>query len=349
MVSAGDQYLSNLSSVQITYEQWYRYLIATQFVKGKDVVDIARGEGYGANLLAHSAKSVTGIDVSCEVITSASDRYRRSNLSFLHGSMENIPITGKKKIDVVVFFETLENLNDEGQDIFLKEVKRIIKDDGTFIVSIPNKLFYSCVSKYKNEFSIKKKYEQEFLDFLRKYFEHVIVICQKIFVDSFLWNLDDSENHGPNIECHISNDSKEFLFNKKIKESFCLIAVCSDSKLNVTNNSFLLDNSLNLLPKHDTQISCFHQSIEYQKAQIKNHTQAIAERDEQIEKLNQLFLERESQIANLNKALVDRDIQIDHLVRERDLIFNSLSWRITKPLRFIRINIINKIFYLIKI
>jgi hypothetical protein len=90
------------------------------------------------------------------------------------------------------------------------------------------------------------------------------------------------------------------------------------------------------------------QSIEYQKAQIKNHTQAIAERDEQIEKLNQLFLERESQIANLNKALVDRDIQIDHLVRERDLIFNSFSWRITKPLRFIRINIINKIFYLIR-
>ena len=52
MKYTGERYISNMNSAQISYEHWHRYFYATQFIKGKDVLDIACGEGYGANLIA---------------------------------------------------------------------------------------------------------------------------------------------------------------------------------------------------------------------------------------------------------------------------------------------------------
>jgi hypothetical protein len=70
------------------------------------------------------------------------------------------------------------------------------------------------------------------------------------------------------------------------------------------------------------------------KQRASNFNQAVAERDGQIADLNQAVVERDGQIANLNQTLAERDEQIVALASSRDLIFNSLSWRLTKPLRF---------------
>jgi len=320
MKFTGERYVSDLNSAQISYEHWHRYFYATQFVKGKDVLDIASGEGYGSHLLAQTAKSVMGVDISDVAITFASEHYHRSNLSFLQGAVEKIPVAGTKKIDVVVSFETIEHVNAEAQELFLKEVKRLLRDDGIFIVSSPNKLLYSDIPKYKNEFHLKEFYEQEFFEFLKKYFGHVILFGQKVFAGSDMWYLGDDKQGGTFTEYHISNDGKKFVVNDDKKESLYLIAVCSDSEIKAAKNSFLVDKSLSIVSERD---------------------EWIVSLTKQVSDANATITERDGQIAGLNQAVAERDAQIAH-------IFNSTSWKVTKPLRFIKRAVINKCYQLFR-
>ena len=49
---------------EIELEHVHRYLWAEQFSRGKRVLDIACGEGYGSEILARSAAHVIGVDLS---------------------------------------------------------------------------------------------------------------------------------------------------------------------------------------------------------------------------------------------------------------------------------------------
>ena len=310
MEFTGERYVSNLNSAQISYEHWHRYLYATQFIKDKDVLDIACGEGYGANLIAQTAKTVVGVDISKEAIDFAKEQYPRSNLSFLQGSVETIPIDGVKKFDVVVSFETIEHVDVGMQENFLKEVKRLLKDDGVFVVSSPNKLFYSDIPNYKNEFHLREFHEKDFVEFLRQYFEQVSVFGQKVFTGSDMWQLGSSKREGSFVEYRITNDGQRFVANGQQKEALYLMAVCADSKIEAVENSFLVDNSTSILSERDAQIIGLNQAVAERDAQNAGLNQAMAERDGHVAGLKHAVAERDGQIATLNQAVAERDGQI---------------------------------------
>jgi 2-polyprenyl-3-methyl-5-hydroxy-6-metoxy-1,4-benzoquinol methylase len=52
-------------------EHLHRYSFAAQYIKSKDVLDIASGEGYGSKLLSIDAKHVFGIDINLTAINEA--------------------------------------------------------------------------------------------------------------------------------------------------------------------------------------------------------------------------------------------------------------------------------------
>ena len=146
MKATGERYFPSLANPQllayepfITYEHWHRYLYATPYCAGKVVLDIASGEGYGSALLAEHAAEVHGVDLSEEAVEHARRAYPRPNLRFTAGSASAIPIPGEHRFDVVVSFETIEHLDQPSQDLFLREVRRLLKPDGVFLVSTPNR------------------------------------------------------------------------------------------------------------------------------------------------------------------------------------------------------------------
>src|SRR6201996_5259054 len=81
-------------------------------VIGKRVIDMACGEGYGSEVLSRSASSVVGLDANPEAYEHARRRYRRQNLSFDRGMVENYGETGA--YDAVVFLQTIEHVQDPG-------------------------------------------------------------------------------------------------------------------------------------------------------------------------------------------------------------------------------------------
>ena len=103
----GERYVPQIGG-EIELEHVHRYLWAEQFARGKRVLDIACGEGYGSEILARSAEHVIAVDLSEDTVAHACRKYRRKNLEFLVGSCEQIPVPDAG-IDLVVSFETIEH------------------------------------------------------------------------------------------------------------------------------------------------------------------------------------------------------------------------------------------------
>lgn len=178
----GERYIPAISG-NIHLEHMHRYYLARSFVKDKDILDIAAGEGYGSALLAETAKSVIGVDISDESISHAQSKYKAENISFKVGSCENIPLPSAS-VDVVISFETLEHI--EAHDRFLKEIKRVLRPDGILIISTPEKHTYTVATGLVNPFHVKELLKSEFDVLLGQYFSYVSMHGQKIGFGSII-------------------------------------------------------------------------------------------------------------------------------------------------------------------
>jgi len=99
------------------------------------ILDVGCGSGIFSQLLAAYSSNIIGIDIvnRTEIINNCKDNI---NLSLM--SAEKLGFK-EKTFDLVIMMEVLEHIPDV--DFALKEVYRILKDDGKLIASTPNKLF----------------------------------------------------------------------------------------------------------------------------------------------------------------------------------------------------------------
>ncbi len=233
MEFTGERYFPNMDNYSENYMQHIqRYIAAVKLCSNKVVLDIACGEGYGSDMLANNAVKVYGIDISEEAVENAKKTYKKDNLEFIQGSVEKIPLEDNS-VDVIVSFETIEHVDEIMQHNFLKEIKRVLKEDGLLIMSSPDKKYYSDIPKYKNEFHIKELYEDEFNHILKYYFKNVELYFQGMMAVSYITN--DKNIHIKQIEKFESVKNFEG-FNAEI-----IIAVCSDNNIPNLDNSFVED------------------------------------------------------------------------------------------------------------
>jgi len=172
---------------EIWYEHYHRYLMVSELVTGKKVLDAACGEGYGSALIASYADKVVGVDIDANSIKHAKQRYVASNLKFVCADVLAIPIPDSS-FDVVVSFETLEHLAEHEQ--LLAEYKRLLTDDGVLIISTPDKAEYSDKTGFNNEYHVKELYRHEFKSLLDSHFSEQIWLGQKLMFNSVIWQLD---------------------------------------------------------------------------------------------------------------------------------------------------------------
>jgi ubiquinone/menaquinone biosynthesis C-methylase UbiE len=154
----GERFIPGVQG-EIWLEHWHRYLFAARWAKGRRVLDVACGEGYGSALLARSAAHVTGVDVSEQAIAHARAAYAaQRNLEFVAASCTRMPLPDGA-FDVVVSFETIEHI--EAQEGFLEEIARVLAPGGVLVLSCPNKVEYSDKRDYRNEFHVRELYRDE--------------------------------------------------------------------------------------------------------------------------------------------------------------------------------------------
>ncbi|MBB3345225.1 glycosyltransferase [Luteimonas sp. RC10] len=177
----GERYVPTEQGV-IRQEHLHRYAWCLPLVDGKDVLDIASGEGYGSAMLARRARSVCGVDISLEAVSHAAARYADiDNLRYLAGSAASIPLSDSS-VDVVVSFETIEHLLEQHE--MLAEIRRVLRPDGVLVMSSPNKAVYSDRAGYHNEFHVRELYLDELEDLVLRHFPAVRMYGQRMAVCS---------------------------------------------------------------------------------------------------------------------------------------------------------------------
>ena len=132
-----------------------RYAMARPYVAGKRVLDVASGEGYGSFLLRRwGAESVEGIDVDEQTVETATRLFGGDGVHYQCHTAEQLPFEDHT-FDVVCSFETIEHL--DHPELFLQEIRRVLKPGGNIILSCPNDPYYYKPGEPGNPFH-KKQY-----------------------------------------------------------------------------------------------------------------------------------------------------------------------------------------------
>jgi len=308
------------------YEHLARYFFASQIVRNKTVLDLGCGSGYGSYILkniGHSNK-VSGVDISPDAINYAQENYGK-NIDFQIGNIHHLDNIPDKSIDIAISFEVLEHT--DKQDQMLSEIKRVLKNGGTAIISTPNILTYPP----GNEYHLKELSPKDFNLLLKKYFKNFKIYFQNFFFSEEIVN--PSFNKPVDVltsEGLFREDSKHLVVKKDIKDSEYLLAVCSDSDLpDLTNFSVSTDQVNNLSLKQGIvpllqQFSTLNKTISQYQSENSSLTQKITEINKivsnyqsenqnltkQIEDINQLVSKYESENQNLTKQIEEVNQQI---------------------------------------
>jgi SAM-dependent methyltransferase len=150
---------------------WYRRHVAVyewiaERCAGLRVVDLASRLWYRSNHIAQRAAEVTGVDANPEAFDHARARYRRPNLSFHRGLVEEFD----GQADAVVFLQTIEHIHDPGR--LLERIARIAP---VAYISTPNRLTLAPpgAEKSDNPWHLREYDAGQYRDLLAPHFQRV--------------------------------------------------------------------------------------------------------------------------------------------------------------------------------
>lgn len=244
LVFTGERFIPRQTDPLLALEHYHRYYLASRFAQGKRILDIGCGEGYGSAFLSQTADTVIGIDLDPDAIDHARKHYSGiPNLSFEVGNCEEIPrISGN--FDMVVGFELLEHLDSDHQPRLLSSVLQVLKPDGLFMVSSPEKNEYAEIHPAGNEFHRNEMTGPELKSFLSQYFKFVHLCGQRVLSLSAMWPMQSGESS--QLKFYPRKDLlKEIPSGEPFSQPLYLIALCSNALsahgADFESNSFYLD------------------------------------------------------------------------------------------------------------
>lgn len=133
-----------------------RYQLAAPYCKGKRVLDVACGEGYGAYALRQlGATSVDGVDNSPQAIANAEALFAKPGIAFHRHDAETVDrLFRETRFDVVVCLETIEHLSDPQR--FLRAVQKVAAPSAVIVMTCPNDHWYYPTDDQSNPFHVRK-------------------------------------------------------------------------------------------------------------------------------------------------------------------------------------------------
>lgn len=283
----------------ITYgEHLVRYASTAELVRGKVVLDIASGSGYGTKLIAQTAKQVYGVDVSKPAVAYAAEYFGAKNIKYLVGDGQKIPLDDAS-VEVVVSFETIEHIKDYKQ--FMAEVKRVLKPDGLLILSTPNDLEFA----EGNHFHLHEFTYQELKDLTEEYFKYNKSYFQGTWIYSALLDQPSIANEGlVNIKTHnhASLDPKKYLY---------FFMLCANRQIT-------------------EQVTNVGSISEHWSARALQEKQQLT--DQHVQNINDILESTQRHAKELQAVVADRERHIKNLEDELHTIKKNPVWKAAQHL-----------------
>jgi len=156
---------SDISDNYVYQRSVLAYVEAAKLIHG-NVLEIGTGSGYGVEMLSAKADKFLTIDkFASNVGVELSEKI--ANVEFKQMTVP--PLTGlpDNHFDFVVSFQVIEHIKKDAE--FVKEIHRVLKPGGKFILTTPNKK----MSLTRNPWHIREYTITELVDLLKKSFASV--------------------------------------------------------------------------------------------------------------------------------------------------------------------------------
>lgn len=137
------------------------YVHAAEIVSGK-VLELGSGMGYGIKIIAPKTSEYLALDKHRPPV----DLEKFKMVTFQAAVFPPLPLPDNS-FDFVISFQVIEHIRDD--HFFLKEVSRVLKPGGRFIVTTPNK----PMSLTRNPWHIREYTIDELKNLMQKYFSGV--------------------------------------------------------------------------------------------------------------------------------------------------------------------------------
>jgi hypothetical protein len=201
-----------------------------------------------------------------------------------------------------------------------------LKPTGVFLVSTPNKLIYSDLHNYNNEFHLKEFYIPEFKEFLSARFKYVDLLGQKIEMGSYMAGLDGKRRSLT--EYRIFYTEKGFRPTDEPRDIVYAVAVCSDKPLAKVSASFAMDLTWRMISSRDRQIGELTDRMAENELSVQALTAQVAEKEQAMQALTAQVAEKEHSVHTLMAQVMKKDRSLNTFsarVAEKDQSVRALS------------------------
>jgi len=301
-----------LRSDRLAVDHYARYSFSLPLVRGKRVLDIACGFGYGSHMMAaHGAVEVVGMDISEEAIDYAQRFYKHDNIKYTIKDLLDLD-ADHGLFDVITCFETLEHISDV--ELAIYRLSRVLKEDGVLVVSVPNDLG----KKVENKYHLHKFTEEELIDDLTKIFRFVDTYYQSYILASLIWkkgysSLQEEKNLilVSDMRCYMNGTLDELEL-----EPDCFIAMCSNSALPSLSTTVVYSGSA--WHEYSAWIRQLEEARDYHAQQAENWKRLAEERAAWIGQLEEARDYHAQQAENWKRLAEERAAWIGQLEEARD-------------------------------
>jgi 2-polyprenyl-3-methyl-5-hydroxy-6-metoxy-1,4-benzoquinol methylase len=341
--ATGERFIPEMmGGVLIEAEHLVRYALAAHVAKGKRVLDAGCGVGWGGALLRRAgAASVAGVDIAFDAIGYA--RTKAAGVDFVVADLGRIPFSDGS-FEVITCFEAIEHV--ERQDEVLDELARVLEPGGLLLVSSPNPRVYPP----GNPFHVHELTPEELQSKLASRFDHTVLLHQYEQTLSLLARPGDLEVGAPRQmqmgvvgELGAGTDPYSVVVASSVAvPDLPLVGYSAHSTL-----ADLLTERIVMLNRRVEELREVAEGVRYP---AREHVEPP--RDEEVESLRRdrerlsvRLLESEQVVAELQAQsveparspndIVEEELRlvVAQLEREYNAVRNSVSWRVTRPLR----------------
>jgi 2-polyprenyl-3-methyl-5-hydroxy-6-metoxy-1,4-benzoquinol methylase len=321
-------------------EHLARYQLAAQFAAGRRVLDAGCGEGFGTAVLQSAgASTVVGVDIDRASVKHASQRY---GLDFVEADLGALPYE-EESFDLVTCFETIEHVADGSRA--LSELRRVLAVDGLLLVSTPNVTEYLV----ENEFHEREYEPAEFDLLLAEHFPERHWLYQQNWLLSAI--LDERQMRADSADSVLEVDLAKAVGIEPGRQLYSVV-VCgpierAPRQVAVASGIY----EANLLAAEVAKAQRERKAWQERATLAERQREGWEERATTAESQREAWEKRATTAERQREAWEERADEAERQVEEArrwlaeaeqalDELVASWSWRITRPLRWMRAHLV---------